>query len=238
MRPTKTYDQERVSFNLARLKRGGSNYEVVIDPDKAVAFKEGGPLDLDEVLKAEQVFFDAKKGEHASEDRMEEVFGTDDPLRIAETILREGELQLTAEHRAKVREAKRKRLVQLIARNACDPRTKLPHPQARIESAMEEAKVHVDELKRPEDQLQDVIKQLRPLLPISVETRKALITIPSQYAAKAYGTLQSYGTIAKDSWLDDGSWKGTLEVPAGMVNELIDALNGLTHGSVNVDFEK
>lgn len=237
MRPTKTFDQERVSFNLARLKKSGGNYEIVIDPDHAIAFKEGAPLDLDEVLKAEQIFFDAKKGEHASEERMKEVFGTDDPMKIAEIILEEGEIQLTAEHRAKVREDKKRRLVQLIARNACDPKTKLPHPVTRIENAMEEAKIHIDEFKKPEDQVQEVIKQLRPILPISVETRKAIIVIPSQHAGKAYGALQSFGTLTKESWQNDGSWKGTLEVPAGMVNELIDKLNGMTQGSVQVDFE-
>ena len=34
----------------------------------------------------------------------------------------------------------------MIHRNAVDPKTGLPHPPQRIESAMEEAKIHVDEI--------------------------------------------------------------------------------------------
>ncbi|MBN1275336.1 ribosome assembly factor SBDS [Candidatus Woesearchaeota archaeon] len=238
MRPTKTYDQERAQFNLARLRKAGVEYEIVIDPDKAIAYKEGEKVDLEEVLLAEDVFFDAKKGEHASEERMQEVFGTADPLVIAALILKEGEIQLTAEHRAKVRENKRKRLVQLIARNACDPKTKLPHPLARIEHAMEEAKVRVDEFKKPEDQVQDVIKQLRVVLPISVELRVAGVHIPAVHAGKAYGAVQGFGKVRKEEWLNDGSWKAELELPAGLVNELIDKLNNMTHGSTTVDIIK
>ena len=184
MKPTKTFDQERVHFNLGRLRKAGSVYEVVVDPDKAVAYKEGGDVSIEEVLKAEAVFFDAKKGEHAGEERMEEVFGTSDPVKVAKVILDEGEVQLTAEHRARVREDKRKRLVQLIARNACDPKTKAPHPPSRIENAMAEAKVHMDEFKKPEDQVSAVLKKLRPVIPITVEERELSVVLPAQYGAE------------------------------------------------------
>ena len=36
-----TYDDERFSINVARLKKGGEHFEIVIDPDTAVEFKEG-----------------------------------------------------------------------------------------------------------------------------------------------------------------------------------------------------
>ena len=238
MRPTKTFDHERAHFNLARLKKAGGNYEVVVDPDKAIAYKEGRSVDLDEVLQAQQIFFDAKKGEHASEERMQEVFGTTDALKVAEAILSEGEIQLTAEHRAKVREEKLNRIVQLIAKNACDPKSKTPHPPNRIRNAMEEAKVHIDEFKKAEDQVADIITQLRPILPISVESRIVAVHIPSAQAGKAYSALQSFGTITQEAWQNDGSWKGTLELPAGMVEELIDKVNGMTQGSATVDMIK
>ena len=238
MKPTKTFDQERVHFNVARLKKGGSNYEVVVDPDKAIAYKEGDQVDLDEVLQAQQVFFDAKKGEHASEDRMEEVFGTTEALEVAKIILADGEIQLTAEHRAKVREDKRKQLVQLIVRNACDPKTKLPHPQNRIENAMEEAKIRIDEFKKAADQVQDVIKALRPILPISMEERELFIHIPAAYAAKAYGVVQGCGKIGKEEWKNDGAWEGTVKVPAGLMQDCMDKVNSVAHGDATIDMLK
>ncbi len=238
MRPTKTFDAERVHFNLARLKKAGGNFEVVVDPDKAVAFKEGVAVDIDEVVKAQDVFFDAKKGELASEERIKEVFGTTDPLAVAQFILKEGEVQLTAEHRAKVREHKYNQLVQLISRNACDPKTKLPHPETRIRNAMEEARIAIDEFKKPQDQIGDVLQKLRPLLPISIESTTVEVTLSATNAAKAYGMLQSFGTLKNEAWLNDGSFKGNLELPAGMVNDLIDKLNASTQGSAQVEILK
>lgn len=238
MKPTKTYDQERVNFNLAKYKKAGVEYQIVVDPDKAVAFKEGEDIDVDEVVMSEEIFFDAKKGERAGEERMQEIFNTEDPLSIAKIILTEGEIQLTAEHRAKVRDAKRKTIIALIVKNACDPKTKLPHPATRIENAMEEAKVKIDEFKSSRDQVNDIIKQLRPVLPISIEHREISIHIPATHAAKVYGNLQSYGNIKEDSWENDGSWKGIVEVPAGMVNDLFDKLNAATQGGVHTEILK
>ncbi|MBR9703343.1 ribosome assembly factor SBDS [Candidatus Woesearchaeota archaeon] len=232
MRPTKTYDHERVHFNLARLKKGGGNFEVAVDPDKAVAYKEGENIDVEDIIKAQDIFFDVKKGELASEERMQELFGTTNALEISKIILKEGEVQLTAEHRAEVRERKRKQLVQLIARNACDPKTKLPHPPQRIENALNEAKIHINEFQRAEDQLQEVIKALRPIIPISIESRKIHVHIPTHYAGKLHGALQQFGTIRNEKWENDGSLSVEIDVPAGMVNALFDKLNNDTHGSV------
>ena len=238
MKPTKTFDQERVHFNIAKYKKAGEEYQIVIDPDKAVEYKEGAEVSIEEVLKSEGIFFDAKKGEHASEERMKEVFGTDDPLHIAKIILKEGEIQLTAEHRAKIREDKRKRIVILICKNACDPKTKLPHPPNRIESAMEEARVRIDEFRTAQDQVADIIKQLRPVIPISIEHREIKVHIPSTHAPKMYGNIGHYGTIKQEKWENDGSWTGTVDVPAGMVNDFFDKLNALTQGGVHTEILK
>ena len=34
MKSFKTFDKERLSVNLARLKKAGENFEVIIDPEK------------------------------------------------------------------------------------------------------------------------------------------------------------------------------------------------------------
>lgn len=235
MKASRTFDQEKVSLNLARLKKEGENYEIVIDPDLAVSYKEGEDADIEDVLKAQAIFSDAKKGEHASEERMHAVFKTNNPLEIAKHILEHGQIQLTAQYRAKVREDKRKALVQLICKNACDPKTKLPHPPARIENALNEAKVKIDEFKRVQDQLQDAIKALRPILPISIETRIVKITLPSQFAAKLYGMLQNYGKTQSENWLSDGSWEGTMEIAAGQTSEFFEKLNQATHSDVKTE---
>ena len=103
-----------------------------------------------------------------------------------------------------------------------------------IENAFEEAKVRLDEYKRPEDQVHDVLKQLQSILPIRFEIKDLEIHIPTQYAPKMYGTVANYGVIKKDEWQNDGSWLCVLEIPAGLQNDLIDDLNSKTHGNVQI----
>jgi ribosome maturation protein SDO1 len=229
-----TFDEERFSINTAWIKKGGEHFEVVIDPDMAIAFKQTGEGNIREIVKSAHVFFDAKKGDLASEHHMKTVFNSSDPLVVAERIIREGEIQLTKEHRDMLREQKRKRIISLIHRNAIDPRTKLPHPQARIELAFEEAKVRIDEMRRAEDQLQEIVRKLQPIMPIKFEQTVLQIHLPAQHAAKLYQTIGSFGTIRKQDWLNDGSWSGEVEMPAGLVSECIDTLNSKTHGNVQI----
>ena len=44
--------KERVHINLARLKKNGEHFEVDVDPDLALRFKQDGSVDIREVLNA------------------------------------------------------------------------------------------------------------------------------------------------------------------------------------------
>jgi ribosome maturation protein SDO1 len=231
MRPVKTFDKDKLSLNLAKLKKNGEHFEVIIDPDKVVDYKNK-KIDEREVLLYEKVFSDAKKGFEASSELIENVFGTTDAYSVATIILQTGEIQFTQEYREQKRKEKLNRILDIIVRNAIDPRSGLPHPRNRIESAIDEARIKVDDLKEPEDQIKDVLSKLKPILPIKFAVKEIQIKIGSNYGAKAYATVQSFGKILKDEWLNDGSWLCNVEIPAGMQNEFFDALNKLTQGSV------
>ncbi len=218
-------------INTARLRKGSDVFEIVIDPEKAVAAKQG-KADIRDALRVQKVFSDAKKGMLASEHRMQAVFGTADPLEVAKKIISDGNIQVTAEYRQKLMEQKRRQIVDFIRRNGVDPRTHTPHPAQRIEAAMAEAKVKIDEFKPVDQQVQEVLKALRPILPIKFEMKEIELTIPAQYASKAHSMVKTFGRMLKEEWLNDGSWKGTIEVPGGMEQELYDRLNALTHGGL------
>lgn len=228
---TEHFGKEKPHFSLARFKAGGENFEVVVDPDKAIAFR-AGQGDVRGVLLYDRVFSDAKKGLAASEHIMRNVFMTIDHFEVARQIIQKGEIQLTAEYRDKLREAKRKAIVDIIHRTAVDPKTGYPHPSSRIEAAMAEAKVRVDEHVKAEGQIHDIVKKLMPVLPIKFEVRRVEFRIPAQFAARAYPVLKSFGSLQKDSWQDDGSLVAVVEVPAGMQQDLFSELNRLTHGDV------
>lgn len=241
MRPNITYSHEKVSFNVARIKTQGDNFEVAVDPDLAIAYKKHGKVNRDnliELLRSEKIFFDVRKGELASEERVKAVFGTDDFYQVAEKILSDGEIQLTAEYREQLREKKRNKLIDLIRRTYVDPKNKIPHPRVRIENAMEEVKFRIEELKSAEEQMIDAVKKLRTVLPLSTEERTLQIYIPSNYAAKMYGILKQYGTIEKENWNDDGSLVIINTLSANLYGELMDKLNADTHGSIEIKIIK
>lgn len=229
---------EKIKLNLARLKKASQNFEISVDPDLAVRFKKGELIDLREILKAEQIFSDAKKGELVPLAKLKETFQTTDPLKIAEIIIKEGEIQLTSEYRAQKKEQKKRKLIEIIHCNAVDPSTKLPHPPQRIELAFQEAKIQLDEFKSAEEQLDSVLAKLRPILPLKFEQAKLTLKVPPSYAPKSYPLIQKYSKILKEAWNSDGSWTITLEIPAGLKVELLDKLNSLTHGEIIVFEEK
>ena len=233
-----TMEGERVHFNLAKLKKGGMNFEVAIDPDLAIELKKGKSIDVRDVVKSEKIFTDVKKGLFAPEGKIKELFNTSDILSVAAIILKEGEIQLTEEYRDKIKEEKRRRIISIINRNGIDPRTKLPHPVQRIENAMEEAKVKIDMFKGAEEQVDDIIKKLRPVLPISVERKRIHLRFPPQYAGKAYSMLSGFGKPDKENWRDDGSFDCEIEIPAGMEPDFYDKLNNATKGNVETKIVK
>ncbi|MBN2454553.1 ribosome assembly factor SBDS [Candidatus Woesearchaeota archaeon] len=228
------YKGERPSFNLAKLKLGGENFEIVVDADKAIDYKNGKQVEIRDVLQSEKIFSDAQKGMLASEHLLEKLFNTSDPAEVAKQIIKKGEIQLTAEYRERLREEKKRKIIHLIQRNGIDPRTELPHPPQRIENAIAEAKVRIDEHKRAEDQVQDVLKKIRTVLPIKFEVREIQVHITAKYAAKSYSLLKNYGTLLKDAWQNDGSLISVIELPAGMQQDFVSELSSLTHGEVEI----
>jgi len=216
----------------ARLNSHGLNFEILVDCEKAIDLKQGKQIPLDEVVVTFDVFKDIKKGLHASENDLQKVFLTQEKSAIVKKIIKEGEVQLTQEYRNKLREEKKRMIINLIHRYSINPTNNLPHPLTRIEAALEEAKVKIDEFKSADEQVKDIISKIKIVLPIRYEIREIQVRIPAKFAGKSYSTLKQYGAILKDEWQNDGSLLATLEIPAGLSTELFDKLNSLTHGEV------
>ena len=230
-----THDHERVHFNLAKMSKAGKNFEVAIDADLAIKLKHGEQVDIREIVRSENIFFDVKKGELASDTDLQKVFNTSNALEIAKQIITDGQIQLTAEYRKQLMEDKKKRIVALIHRNAVDPRTHLPHPIGRIEDAITESKAKIDEFKSAEDQVNNILDSLKPILPIKFEVKELDIIIPAQYAGKNYSLLKSFGKLLKEEWLNDGSFHAIIEIPGGLEEELHEKLNNATHGTIKTE---
>ncbi|MBU0527038.1 ribosome assembly factor SBDS [Candidatus Micrarchaeota archaeon] len=216
---------------LATYDRDGKHFEIYIDPDGTYAFLDGSKKDLKNILVADEIYADAKKGERAKATDVEKVFGTQDMMQILEFMLRKGEVQLTTEQRRKKIAEKRKQIIAILLREAIDPRTKAPHTQIRLENAIEQARIHVEPFKDAREQIDDIVKTLRPILPMKFEKIKIAVKVPAAFSHKCYGNLKNYG-IKKEQWTKEGDLIVVIEIFAGMQGEVYDKLNKMTNGDI------
>lgn len=219
---------------IARLVKGGEKFEILVDPDKALEFKHGKNIPLEDLLATRDVYHDQGKGERVSPKTLNKVFGTNDISKISEIIIKEGEVQLTTEQRHKMMNDLKKKISYIISREGINPQTKIPHPQERILRAMEEAKVRLVLGKSVGDQVEDVLRAIQKILPISMEKIKVDIRIPSGYATHVVGLIHRFGKPLKEEWRQDGSYYCQMELSGGMKAELIDKLGAATHGQAEI----
>lgn len=218
--------------NVIKLKTHGQNFEILADSAKALSLKSGMAVDIRDVLAVQKVFTDAKKGMEASPNALSSIFKTDDPLEVAKLIIQKGDIPLTSEYKHNLREQKKKQIIDIIHRNAVDPKTHAPHPPQRIEAALEQAKFHIDEVKDVNRQVEDALKAIRPILPIKFEIKEIAAKVPAEFAAKSYPILNSFGKKIREDWQTDGSLVVVLEMPGGLEEDFHNKLNALCHGNV------
>ena len=219
---------------VARLETHGETFEVLLDPSVMNLIKAGKEVNLIDYMAVEDVFKNARKGTRPAEDKLKEAFGTDDVAVAAQRIIEKGEVQVTAEQRKEMLEAKRNKIVAYIARNAINPQTKTPHPPARIELALEEARFHVDPFKSVDSQVSAAMALLRPLIPIKFEKSRIAVKMRGEDYGKCYDDLIGFGMLEREEWQADGSWIGIMEIPAGIIDEVTAKLNHRTKGGVTV----
>tara|TARA_Y100000034_G_scaffold130603_1_gene189430 strand:+ start:1201 stop:1875 length:675 start_codon:yes stop_codon:yes gene_type:complete len=211
---------------LARIKQSGKNFEIIVDLDDALKFKKDEVLSID--AEGNKIFSDSKKGQIASGSDLKKAFGTEDIDTITKKIIKNGEVLLTQEHRDEEHEKKFKQVVDFLTNNSIDSQTGNPHTAERIKSALEQA--HVNIKNTPvENQISDILLEISKIIPIKIETKKVKITIPAVHTGKVYGIINQYKE--EEKWLDNGDLEVIVSVPAGIIMDFYDKLNGVTHGS-------
>jgi len=219
-------------YTIARLKKGGKRFEILVDPDKALEYKLGRRKEFDGILMYDEIYSDAKKGIRVSRADLRALFGTDDLNKIAERILREGELLIKTEQRKKLIEEKKRQIINYISKYCVDARTNLPLPTTRIENVVKEAGVRIDPFKPPEEQVKDIISQLNKIIPIRQQITILNIKVPNIHVGKVYGYIRNMADILDEEWLHDGSLNITVSIPSGLKTEFIEKLGVMTGGAI------
>ena len=223
---------------IARFKKGEEHFEILVDPYLAADLIDGKETDILKILVIDTIFKDSKKGTHASNESLQTIFGTNNVIEIATKIIKKGEIQLTTEQRSKMQKNKKNRIIETIAKNAMDPKTKAPHPRQRIELAMEQAGVHIDPFKPVSEQVKIIIDKLRPIIPISMDQVRISVKIPAEFIGRAYGEARNFGALEREEWQSDGSWVGIIRIAAGLQTDFYEKLNDLTKGNVSTKILK
>lgn len=219
---------------ISRLVISSLRFEILVDPVLALKFKEGEKVELREILAYPAIYRDVSSTEVVAENELQKNFGTIDVYKIAEKILKDGEIQLTTEQRREMTTQKKNQIVSMISKRGINPQTKTPHPPQRIFNVIDQSGVNIDPFIDAEMQIEKVVKAIKSLIPISFQKALIQIKIPPQFSGKIYPILKSIGDVEREQWLNDGSLQVDIKILAGLQDELTNKIAGLTHGQYDL----
>ena len=214
----------------ARLVSAGKRFEILVDVNKALELKKGKAVDMRDVLAYPAIYKDVRSSEAVPMQDLQKTFGTTDAYKIAEKIIKEGEVQLTTEQRKNMVEQKKNQIAGIISKRGINPQTNTPHPVQRILNAMNQAGVSVDPFIDAELQVDKIVNAIKVLLPIKFQKVVLQLKIPMQYSGKIHSILKEVGNIKQEQWLTD-SLQVSIEILAGVQDELTQKIADFTHGN-------
>ena len=213
---------------LVKMKVNNKLFEIMVDLELALKLRKGEPVNIQNVLLANDIFTNHKTGSKAASADLMAAFATNDVLAVADRMVKKGDIQLPKDYRDEQQDNKRKQVVDWLVRNAVDARNGRPFTPQAISTAIDQKGLNITNLPI-DQQISGITESLKTILPIKIETKKLAITIPAIYTGKVYGIVNQYKE--KEDWLADGSLKVTINIPIGLQMEFYDKLNAVTHGA-------
>lgn len=214
----------------AKFSSGGQKFEILVDADKALEFRRGKEIDMNDILAYPVIYRDVRSSEAAPSQDLQKTFGTTDVFKIAGKIIKEGEVQLTTDQRRQMVEQKKNQIAAIISKRGINPQTNTPHPIQRILNAMDQKGVNIDPFIDAEMQIDKIVNIIKLLLPIRFQKVTIQVKVPMQYSGKIYGILKESGSVKQEQWLSDGL-QLNMEILAGVQDELTEKVANLTHGN-------
>ncbi len=219
---------------VAKIKKGEHTFEILVYPFQAWDYKHNLPnITIEQVIAYEEVYSDIQKSNLASKEVILEVFETEDIFKIADKIIRDGEVQLTTAQKQQMAERREKEIITYISKYAHDPKNKTPIPEQRIINAFAELKIKINLNKQKEKEIEEIVDKLKRIMPISFEKITLLVEIPASYAGKVSSVIYKQ-ELVDQKWLSSGALVAKIKIPAGLKQQLVSDLNNLTHGNLVV----
>jgi len=222
---------------LARFSRDGSHFEIWVDPQLAWDYKHGkADVNFNDMIALDMIYTDAKKGEEAKQERIKDIFNTNEFEEIAKKIICDGEVQLTTSQRNEMLERRKKEIIDFIAKNAHDPKANTPIPVQRIINALDGLKYKFSLSRKKDDEIKEVLLKFKKIMPISLEKISIIIEVPAMYSGKVQPILHKY-EIEDEKWGPTGNLIAKIKIPAGQKSSLINEFNNITHGQITTKVE-
>ena len=79
-------------FTTIRLTVSGERFEILVDPDNALKFKQGEITDHNKAIAFDEIYEDANKGTRISENKLKKHIKTTNIQEALKIILEKGEL--------------------------------------------------------------------------------------------------------------------------------------------------
>ena len=213
-------EKKEESFQVTYIKKS-NHLEILVDFEKYKEFKKDQVISIWEVLISEDIFIDQRKGQVFPEKELETLFDTNNKEEILKEIVLNGKCQIPIEYTNKLRENKKKQIVNYISSNSINPQTKMKYTNEMIENEISKLSVSINPNENFIHQAEKILKKLEEKIPISLKTTILDIKIPRKYIGIFQSKIRSFGKIKKEFYENDGSLKIHLEFLEGRIEEVI-----------------
>mgnify|MGYP002761397176 CR=1 FL=1 len=234
----RTYDKEKSEISVVKYDQEGFHFEVAVNANLVFKYRRGEDnITADEVLRSRRIFTNATEGTEVFDGSLKRVFDTTDNFDAAKQILQDGNVELTPYHRQQLHRQRKRALLDMIVEKTIDPRTDTPHPRNRVKKILEHGGIDINEFKPAEQQLWNVINQVREHIPLDVQKRIIDITVPQDKSYELRDHLENYGEILEEDWGGE-RYTCKLRVPAGLQNDFLQKANAITKGDIQTVVNK
>jgi len=220
--------------SIVRYEKHGRRFEMLVNPEAAWFFLQGEEVELDDIFEVYVIYENISRGVKATKDDIEVVFGETTDREMAVRVLKEGQLQLTADQRNEILKEKRAEIVEFIHVHCINPRENTPIPKDRIDNAIIDLGVNISYKEEAKNQALEIIDLLKPIMPIRLESIKLAIKIPPSYTGSLYGYVISAGNLIQEEWIEDGSLAVLIQIPSGTQADFLEQITSRTKGKAQV----
>lgn len=216
---------------LARLKRGKTTFEVLVYEGLVQDYRDGKLRQID-VVPIQTVFSDISRALKASDQELEEGFGTNVIEEVIDKILREGEVQESEGERKERMEAKVHEVISAIQKMVTTTDDK-PVPATRIENALKSIHARIDIDRDATHQAESFFKKLTEVIPIkrAKTDMEAIITVPIAFSGVVSTLVRKHCTVQRETYSDRAKY----EVEVLECDLLLKDLSKATNGNYEFD---